>query len=85
MNTNNSENTSSKVIPSSIDEERKESEKYGNAAKQDAKEKIPVLDSEQWKKGTTLIAEDSMLAGLRETEFSRNRRIKLRFFSRWKN
>ena len=40
VNANNSEiNTSSNLIPSSIDEERKESEKCGNAAKQDVKEK----------------------------------------------
>ena len=45
---------SSKLIPSSIDEERKKCEKCGNAAKQDTKEKIPVLNSEQWKKETTL-------------------------------
>ena len=67
VNANNSENnTDSKLIPSSIDEERKEYEKCGNAAKQDAKEKIPILNSEQWKKGTTLIVRDSMLPELRE-------------------
>ena len=48
VNANSSENnTSSKLIPLSIDEERNESEKCGNAAKQDAKEKIPILNSEQ--------------------------------------
>ena len=62
VNTNCSENnTSSKFMPSSTDEERKESKKCGNAAKQDAKDKISVLNSEQWKKGTTLIVGDSML------------------------
>ena len=67
VNANNSENnTDSKLIPSSIAEERKEYEKCGNAAKQDAKEKIPILNSEQWKKGTTLIVRDSMLPELRE-------------------
>ena len=41
VNANSSENNSSrKLIPSSIDEERKESEKCGNAAQEDAKEKI---------------------------------------------
>ena len=51
MNANISENNnSSKLIPSSIDEERDESQKCDNAAKQDAKEKIPVLNSEQRKK-----------------------------------
>ena len=51
VNINNSENnTSRKLIRSSIDEVRNESEKCGNAyaAKQDAKEKIPVLNSDQW-------------------------------------
>ena len=49
-NANNSENNNiSKLIPSSIDEERNESEKCGNAAKQDAKEKIPILNSERRK------------------------------------
>ena len=50
VNINNSENnTSRKLIRSSIDEVRNESEKCGNAyaAKQDAKEKIPVLNSDQ--------------------------------------
>ena len=81
VNANNSENnTSSKLIPSTIDEKRKESEKCDNAAKQDAKEKIPVLNSEQWKKGTMLIVGDSMLAGLREAKLPRSKRIKVRYF-----
>ena len=81
VNANNSENnTSSKLIPSSIDEERKKIEKCGNAAKQDAKEKVLVLNSEQWKKGTTLIVGDSMLAGLREGKLSGSKRIKVRYF-----
>ena len=81
VNANNSENnTNSKLIPSTIDEKRKESEKCDNAAKQDAKEKIPVLNSEQWKKGTTLIVGDSMLAGLREAKLPRSKRIKVRYF-----
>ena len=63
VNANSSENnTRSKLMPSSVDEEKKESEKNGNAAKQDAKEEIPVFNSEQWKKGTALIVGDLMLA-----------------------
>ena len=83
VNANNSEtNTSSKLIPSSIDKERNESDKCDNAhaTKQDAKGKIPVLNSVQWKKGTTLIVGDSMLAGLREAKLSRTKRIKVRCF-----
>ena len=81
VNANNSEiNTSSNLIPSSIDEERKESEKCGNAGKQDVKEKMPVLNSGQWNKGTSLIVEDLMLAGLRETKLSRSKRIQVRYF-----
>ena len=83
VNINNSENnTSRKLIRSSIDKVRNESEKCGNAyaAKQDAKEKIPVLNSDQWKKGTTLVVGDSMLAGLREAKLSRSKRIKVRYF-----
>ena len=70
-------NTSSKLIPSSIDEERNESEKCDNAyaSKQDVKEKISVLKSDQWKKETTLIVWDSILAGLREAKFSRSKRF----------
>ena len=68
------------MITSSIDEARKESEKCGKAAKQDAKEKSPVLNSEQWKKGTTLAVGDSMLAGLREAKLSRSKRIKVCYF-----
>ena len=84
VNVNNSENhTSSKLIPSNIDEERNESEKCDNthAAKQDVKEKIPVLNSDQWKKGTMLIVGDLMLVGLREAKLSRSKRIKVPFFS----
>ena len=83
VNINNSENnTSRKLIRSSIGEVRNESEKCGNAyaVKQDAKEKIPVLNSDQWKKGTTLVVGDSMLAGLREAKLSRSKRIKVRYF-----
>ena len=81
VNANNSENkTSSKLISSSIDEESKESEKCGKAAKEDAKEKIPVLNSEQLKKGTTLIVADSMLVGSKEAKLSRSKRIKVRYF-----
>ena len=83
VNINNSENnTSRKLMRSSIDEVRNESEKCGNAsaAKQDAKEKIPVLNSDQWKKGTTLVVGDSMLAGLREAKLSRGKRISARYF-----
>ena len=81
VNANNSENNiSSKLIPSSIAGERKESEKCSNASKQDAKEKIPVLNSEQWKKGTTLIVGDSMLAGLRKVKLCRSKRIKVCYF-----
>ena len=70
------------MIPSSIDEERNESEKCDNAyaAKQDVKEKIPVLSSDQWKKETTLIVGDSMLARLTETKLYRSKRIKFRYF-----
>ena len=82
-NTNNSENnTCSKLIPSSIDEERNESEKYdiAYAAKKDVKGKILVLSSDQWKIETTLIAGDSVLAGLREAKLSKSKRIKIRYF-----
>ena len=51
VNISNSENiTSRKLIRTSIDEVRNESEKCGNvyAAKQDAKEKILVINSDQW-------------------------------------
>ena len=49
-------------------------------AKQDLKEKIPVLNSDQWKKRTVLIVGDSILAGLREAKISRIKRIKVRYF-----
>ena len=83
LKANNSENnTSSKFILSNIDEKRFEYEKrdYGYSAKQEIKEKIPVLNLDQWKKGTTLIAGDSMLAGLRESKFPRSKRTKVRYF-----
>ena len=79
VNANNLEKNT-RLIPSSIDEEKNESEKCGNAVKQGAKEKILVLNSEQQKKGRTLIVGDSMLAGLREAKVSRSKRIKVRYF-----
>ena len=83
VNINNSENnTSRNLIRSSIDKVRNESEKcgYAYAAKQDAKEKIPVLNSDQWEKGTILVVGDSMLAGLREAKLSKSKTIKVRYF-----
>ena len=72
VNANNSEsNNSSKLMPSSINEERNESKKSDDAEKQDVKEKITVLNSARWNKGTTLIIEDLMLVGLRETQLSK--------------
>ena len=70
------------MIRSSIDEVRNESEKCGiaYAAKQDAKEKIPVLNSDQRKKRTTVVVGDSILAELREAKRSRSKRIKVRYF-----
>ena len=44
------------------------------------KEKDVALNSDKWKKGTTLLIGDSMLAGLREAKLSRNKKIKVRFF-----
>ena len=44
------------------------------------KEKDVALNPDEWKKGTTLVIGDSMLAGLRETKLSRNKKIKVRFF-----
>ena len=52
-----------------------------HAAKQDVKEKNLVLISDQWKKGTTLIVGDSMLAGLGEVKLSKSKRIKAHYFS----
>ena len=49
-------------------------------AKQDLKEKIPVLNSDQWKKRTVLIIGDSILAGFREAKISRIKRVKVRYF-----
>ena len=38
-------------------------------------------DVEEWKPGTSLIVEDSMIAGLREGKLSRNRKVKVHFFA----
>ena len=46
---------------------------------QDEKEKGVALNPDEWKKGTTLVLEDSMLARLREAKLSRNKKIKVRF------
>ena len=47
---------------------------------QDKKEKGVALKPDEWKKGTTLVIGDSMLAGFREAKLSRNKKIKVRFF-----
>ena len=47
---------------------------------QDKKEKGVVLNPDEWKKGTTLVIGDSMLAGLREAKVSRNKKVKVHFF-----
>ena len=49
---------------------------------QDKKEKGVVLNPDEWKKGTTLVIGDSMLAGLREAKLSRKKSSKL-VFSYW--
>ena len=69
-------------MPSSIDEERNESEKCDNAyaAKQDVKEINSILNPDQWKKGTTFIVRDSMFAGLREPQLSEVKKIKPAIF-----
>ena len=82
MNSSNSENnTSSKLIPSSIDAVKKGKNLRNVAMLQNKmQKKKSVLNSEQWKKGTTLIVGDSMLAGLREAKLSRSKRIKVHYF-----
>ena len=47
---------------------------------QDKKEKGVALNPDEWKKGTTLVIGDSMLAGLKEAKLSRNKKFKARFF-----
>ena len=44
------------------------------------KEKGVALNPDEWKKGITLVIGDSVLAGLRQTKLSRNKKIKVRFF-----
>ena len=44
------------------------------------KEKDVALNPDEWKKGTTLVIGDLMLAGLREAKLSRNKKIKVCFF-----
>ena len=46
------------------------------------KEKDVALNPDEWKKGTTLVIGDSMLAGLREAKLSRKKSSKL-VFSYW--
>ena len=41
----------------------------------------PPKQSKEWRKSTTLITGDSMIAGLRETKLSSNEKIKVRLFS----
>ena len=47
---------------------------------QDKKGKGIALNPDEWKKGTTLVIGDSLLAGLREAKLSRNKNIEVRFF-----
>ena len=50
------------------------------ASRSNPSEIEPPKQSEEWRKGTTLIAGDSMTASLREAKLSSNKKINVRFF-----
>ena len=50
-----------------------------NPSPNPSKNKSQDQSTGEWKKGTTLIVGDSMIAGLREAKLSRNRKVKVRF------
>ena len=82
-NTNSSlNNISGNLMSLNINEESNEFEECDNAylAQQNVKEKVQVLNLDQWKKGAMFIVGDWMLAGLSEVKLSRSKRIKVRNF-----
>ena len=51
-----------------------------SASRSNPSEIEPSKQSEEWRKGTTLITGDSMIASLREAKLSIKKKIKVRFF-----
>ena len=76
-----------------LDDVRKESRRRFYESKEKNKKSVPIETEyptieyagsssiRQWKKGTTLIVDDSMLAGIEEKRISGNRSVKVHIFS----
>ena len=56
------------------------SEVRDSASRSNPSEIEPPKQSDEWRKGTTLITGDSMIASLREAKLSSNKKMKVRFF-----
>ena len=68
------------VIPQPVLAHTHTDEVRNSASRSNPSEIEPPKQSEEWRKGTTLITGDSMIAGLREAKLSSNKKIKVRFF-----
>ena len=68
------------VIPQPVFAHTHTDEVRNSASRSNPSEIEPPKQSEEWRKGTTLITGDSMIAGLREAKLSSNKKIKVRFF-----
>ena len=68
------------VIPQPVLAHTHTDEARNSASRSNPSEIEPPKQSEEWRKGTTLIAGDSMTASLREAKLSSNKKINVRFF-----
>ena len=68
------------VIPQPVLAHTHADEAENSASRSHPSEIEPPKQSEEWRKDTTLITGDSMIAGLREAKLSSNKKIKVRFF-----
>ena len=74
------EEKSEMVIPQPVLAYTHTDEAKNSASRSNLSEIEPLKQSEEWRKGTTLITRDSMIAGLREAKLSSKKKIKVRFF-----
>ena len=68
------------VIPQPVLAHADTDEDKNSASQSNPSEIEPAKPPEEWRKGTTLVTRDSMIAGLREAKLSSNKKIKVRFF-----
>ena len=68
------------VIPQPVSAHADTDEDKNNSSRSNPSEIEPTKQPEEWRKCTTLVTGDSVIAGLREAKLSSNKKIKVRFF-----